>query len=340
VLKQFYLLVAGFVDAVSSVMWVTLLCALILYICAIMLTRMLGRPDKDDDLAQVKEQYFGSIATSMLTLFQFMAYPDMEKFEPLYSQNVPMTLFLVAFVIFGAFTIVSILTGVISESMNEKSRLQQEQRKENKESARGRFIHRIKKVLHAADSRGEGTIDRHAFDQCIEQILSFTPEQYYGVGRHDLDAMFDLVDYHSTGSVEIEEFLYGLVQLTTDVRPMTIMELRRVLVRGLHGTAQQINAVEARTRSMDQKLCELLAKQRAMADVAEPRSAPRSPKEVRSPASPWLCDPKGAVESNSAAPVPLLPPPPSSCAEAASSSLRPKAHNSLSISIESEEAAS
>ena len=45
--------------------------------------------------------------------------------------------------------------------------------------------------------------------------------------------------------------LYAVVQLNFEVRPMAVMELRRLVVRGIHGISEQMTAVDARMQMMD-----------------------------------------------------------------------------------------
>lgn len=310
VLKQLYLLATGFVDAVLSSLWVTTLAAMILYICAVVLTRLVGMPDETDPLAAFKEGKFGSIGASMLTLFQLMAYPDMEKFEPLYRESWGFLAFLVTFVIFGSFTVVSILTGVISESMLERSKHQQEERRADQERSRSIFVRAARKVMQSADERGQGMLGRSQFDRCAGEVLRLCREQYLDIRPRDLEAMFELVDYQGNGVIEIEELLYGMVQLSTEVRPMSIMELRRVLHRGLHGTGQRMAALEARLLTMDARLCELVAASRANAAAsawsssAPPASPPLPPPAAAAPGT------SAATAATLAAPAPLPSPPP------------------------------
>ncbi|CAE8649205.1 unnamed protein product, partial [Polarella glacialis] len=82
VLKQMYLQAISFASAVGSVLGVGSLVLLIVYICGIVITRLYGNAEPDDPLALVKQEYFGTVGASMLTLFQLMAFPDMERFQP------------------------------------------------------------------------------------------------------------------------------------------------------------------------------------------------------------------------------------------------------------------
>jgi hypothetical protein len=265
VLKQLYLLAMGFFDAVSSVLWVSMICCLILYICAIVLTRLVGQTVIDDPLALVKQEYFGSVPASMLTLFQLMAFPDMEKFQPVYRDNSSLKAFLIIFVVFGAFTMVSVLTGVITEGMMDKSRKRQEERRFERERARSGFVRKARRIMQSHAGSDSSFIDKRQFDACKEKVMSVCEQDLMDLRSKDLDAMFDLVDYENSGIIEIEELLYGMVQLSSELRPMSIMELRRNFARGQHTLAQQVSLLDSRMQMMDARLQEILAFQKLSA---------------------------------------------------------------------------
>jgi len=257
-LKQFYLLNMGFIDALSSIAWLGCLCWLILYICAIMLCRLIGRPDPNDPLAPLRVQCFGSISDAMTTLFLLMVFPDFSRFRPLYSDNVAMQAFLIAFIVFGAFAIVSILTGVISEAMFEKSRARQNGVQNALDRGRTQFIRGARKIFQDHDESGHGFLEQEQFNRCKGDVMALSTSQYMALQPKDLDAMFDLVDYDGVGKIEIDELLYGMVQLSADVRPMSIMELRHIVVRGLHEANQHISALDSRLLQMEEHVSELL----------------------------------------------------------------------------------
>lgn len=269
VLKQLYLLASGMIEAMSAVFWVSVLCGLIVYICAIMTTRLIGRPEATGRSKEVshwmnfRQDHFGTVGVSMVTLFELMAYPDMEKFKPVYKGSVPIELFLIVFIIFGSFTIVSLLTGVICESMIEKSRKQQDERRLESEQARRDLIEKARVVFEdfgtGDDDDGRaGWLGRGRFERCRGEILVLCMDEGLRLSHKDLDALFELVDYEGSGVVEIEELLYGMVQLAAELRPMSIMELRRVVVQGLGGVRGQVSSLNARMNQMDRRLGEAL----------------------------------------------------------------------------------
>ncbi|CAE7649004.1 SCN3A [Symbiodinium pilosum] len=267
VMRQLHILASSLFDAVQSVFWVSVICVLILYICAIVLTRLVGHPVDGDPLALVKQEYFGSLGSSMLTLFELMAFPNMDRFQPVYASNPSLKTFLVIFVIFGAFMMASILTGVITEGMVEKSRMRQEDRRFERETARAVFIRMSRKVLQDHSGTHSSYIDKQQFEKCKDKVLALSEADSTPLREKDLDAIFDLVDYDDSGIVEIEELLYGMVQISAELRPMSILELRRSFARGLNAVSQQVSMLDSRLQMMDARLQEALAKPKMDANL-------------------------------------------------------------------------
>merc|ERR1711988_504091 len=107
-----------------------------------------------------------------------MSFPDMEKFRPIYNDNAGMKIFLVSFIVFGVFAIVSLLTGVISESMHEKSRARQEERRADKEKGRALFVEECRRLMRDHDEDGKGLLSRLQFDGCKQEVLQLCHGQY------------------------------------------------------------------------------------------------------------------------------------------------------------------
>lgn len=262
-MKQLYLLANSMIEAFQAVAWVSMLVVMILYVCAIVITRLVGQPETDEDeegesLDKFRVEHFGSVKTSMLTLFRLMAFPDMEAFKPVYAAFPSFELFLVGFIIFGSFAIVSLLTGVICESMIEKSRRREDERRFDRERNRRFLAEDLRQLFKEKDVQGSGGMSRCQFEQCKEQVIHLCAAHSVRLRNQDLDALYELVD-DGSGVIDSEELLYGMLQLNSEVRPMAIMELRRLVVRGLHNVSEQVAAMDARQQMMDRRMIELQA---------------------------------------------------------------------------------
>jgi voltage-gated sodium channel len=281
-MKQLYLLANSMLEAASAVVWVSVLCILILYICAIVLTRLVGQPRLDDDHGshitdEFRLESFGTVPTSMLTLFRLMAFPDMEKYKPVYEVMPALEGFLLFFIVFMAFAMVSLLTGVITESLLDKGRRREDERRFELERARRYLAQDLRRVFQDRDS-GSGLLNRNQFEKCKDEVLRLCVHHSMRLRPKDLDALFELVD-DGSGNIDAEELLYGMVQLNSEVRPMAVMELRRLVVRGIHGISEQMASMDGRMQMMDRRMIELQAAARfgALDRPASADSATTSP---------------------------------------------------------------
>jgi len=261
-MKQLYLLANSMVDAASAVLWVSVLCVLILYVAAVVVTRLVGQPGLGAHdaplLDEFRVEHFGSVPTSMMTLFRLMTFPDLDQFKPVCDVMPGMTGFFIGFIILMSFGMVSLLTGVITESLLEKSRHREDERRFERERARRLLAEDLRRCFQGSSPAGPGVLNKLQFEQCKEEVLRLCSQHSMRLRPKDLDALFELVD-DGSGNIDAEELLYGMVQLNSEVRPMAVMELRRLVVRGVHGIAEQMSTMDARMQMMDRRMIELQA---------------------------------------------------------------------------------
>lgn len=236
-LKQLYILASGFVEATTAIFWVSFLTAICLYICAIMLTRLLGHPaeaalrkgsgsGEDETSNLFLLAHFGDIKASMFTLFELMAHPNIEEYQVVIANDPYMKVFFVLFVIFCSFAMLSLLTGVISETMIEKSQMRKEEMKVIQEQKRNLFLEQLRAVFQAADADRSGSLSKSEFRSCVSQIIGVLEEEGVAITEEELQSVFDMIDFDGSGSIEVDEFLSGMQQITKELRAADIMEIQ------------------------------------------------------------------------------------------------------------------
>lgn len=258
-IKPLYLLASGFLDSSVAVFWVTVLCGLGLYICAIFLTRTLGQMNLQGD-AEVLAPRFGTIPHSMLTLFELMSNPDLKSVEQIMLQSPGMMIFFLTFIIYGSFAMLSILTGVISEGMIEKGNNHKEEIRFDEELKKIIFMRKLRAHFEASDTDGDGTMTREEFKNKLPEMMHMFHEEGFYYAETDLEMVFDLVDVDKGGTVEVEEFLQGMTSFTANVSdlPLQLLRLQSNLFVHLNKMQDNINskftAVEEAQRNMDAKI--------------------------------------------------------------------------------------
>mmetsp|Transcript_143311 Transcript_143311/g.260771 ORF Transcript_143311/g.260771 Transcript_143311/m.260771 type:complete len:918 (+) Transcript_143311:121-2874(+) len=237
-LKQLYLLAFGFIEAAQAVFWVTLLMACTLYVCSIILVRTVGRVSEEDPHSDLLHSHFGSIPTSMFTLFEIMANPEIEEYEGALERHPILGAFMIGFIIFGSFGMLALLTGVISESMFEKNQLRLEEERLERECKRKEMEKRCGDLFDKALTRyqtsiGKGPEDDSIPSHDIAPLIPMIAELFGEVGvnfiSNDLEQLIDLMDSDGNGCVSKEEFCHGIISIAEGVRPVSIMEIHHIV---------------------------------------------------------------------------------------------------------------
>jgi len=226
-LKQLYVLCYGFVEAVKATSWVTVLMVFILYICSIVLVKTVGRPAEDDPYYEFMWYRFGHILDSMLTLFILMTCPNIYEYEEqegLLQHHPFLTIFLCGFVIFGSFGVVALLTGVISQSMNEKNEARKKEIKAEHERMRAELGDKCEDLFRQlrVDDNGEAS---------VSSVKTLAPEMWRllqvgaDITHADVERIVEFMDTDGHGLIGLSEFRSVLAKIAEGLSPMGIQEI-------------------------------------------------------------------------------------------------------------------
>jgi len=229
-LKQLYLLAYGFVEAAIAVFWVTILMGFVLYVCAIVLTRNYAGLPVSDPHHLFFANKFGSIPQSMLTLFELMSQPDLSAYhdshQSVLASHCELVPFLVAFIIFGSFGMIALLTGVISESMFEKNQARIEEERQEQNQRREKLRTECDVVFRNIDSEGHGCVSQKQLKENTEIIKQLIFEFGSAIDDSDIEKVFEALDLDASGQVDMSEFERGIFQLSGEVKQQSVMELQ------------------------------------------------------------------------------------------------------------------
>jgi voltage-gated sodium channel len=232
-IKQLYMLASGFVEALQAAFWVSVLCGVGLYTCAIVFTRFIGRKElESDDPDREIVAKFGNVPTSMFTLFQIMAHPNLALYAPVWDRHGEIfKIVFIAFVIVGSWAMLSLLTGVISENMLQKSQARKEEMNLELERKRRQFLERVGALFKKIDVNGDGDMSREEFDQALPAIMKLMEEEEVNVSMTDLVGVFETIDFDGSGSIDMDEFLNGMVYLSADLRAIHVVQVQYMVMK-------------------------------------------------------------------------------------------------------------
>jgi len=225
-LKQLYLLAYGFMEGTMAVFWVSLLASFVLYVCSIILVRAYGhaKPDiaEDAELFQLK---FGTIPRTMFALFELMSAPDLNPYRATMFRNPGLVVFLVIFIIVGSFGINGLLVALINESILEKNQARIEAERLERELKRKKLQQKCGELFDSLDVHRNRVLRRSVLQAASPELAGLLLSLGINFHKKDLDQIFYVMDFEDTGIIDRSEFVQGLVDLSDQVRPMSIMEL-------------------------------------------------------------------------------------------------------------------
>mmetsp|Transcript_46386 Transcript_46386/g.108006 ORF Transcript_46386/g.108006 Transcript_46386/m.108006 type:complete len:708 (+) Transcript_46386:62-2185(+) len=244
-IPELYQLSMGILWSVRGMMWVLVLAFVVLYVMALLGVRLVrdGIIFGGEDMTPPEvKAIFPSIHQSIWEFFVVMN-GDASAMEPLFEAVPCAQDFMMLFMVFSSWAILSILTAVVSENMiksTERHRLELEE----KESQVRWELHRkiLCDVFESADSFGHGHLTKAEFLAWVETSSAHGGvEELTGLRKHDLRQMFDYLcedvvvedddgdpeDAEVVRVVRRDRFIDGLQREGKDVKERSMMRLEK-----------------------------------------------------------------------------------------------------------------
>lgn len=215
--KSLAMIMSAFMRAFNIVMWVAVLTLIIDYVCAIFLTRVVGHNHaKWGDRSGDVEEWFGTIPKSMRTLFIVMTLAQWDEIALVISQQLPagpVFGFFVFYILVAAYTMVSLITGVLDESLKQARSENQETKLHEIIDARDGLAGDLASLLSTFDVDGDGSLEVKEFEQTLLNdplVLQKLAVLEINLTEENLMEIFDMLS-EGTGKLPIETLVEGML---------------------------------------------------------------------------------------------------------------------------------
>mmetsp|Transcript_104395 Transcript_104395/g.292523 ORF Transcript_104395/g.292523 Transcript_104395/m.292523 type:complete len:503 (+) Transcript_104395:108-1616(+) len=226
--KKLQMLARGLVESVIVVFWIGVLVLVMIFICAILTTSVIGQnaesfPTPGD--REAIKMYWGTVSNSMFTLFQFLTMDDWNSVDSMVVKEMPlMQFFFFPYIFFGAFVILSLLTGVMADHMNEV------RAKEEQEELRARVseMETAVKEVQRRDLDNSGFLDRTEFVELFDPQAEFTAdlkEAGIHILQEEADDLFEWFDVDADEQITHTDLQQGLKSMLDGLTPLQLFKL-------------------------------------------------------------------------------------------------------------------
>lgn len=248
VLKDLNVIIKAFARAFQRVMWIGSLICILDYICAVFLTKTVGHAAHEyGDLQPEVEMWFGTIGKSMRTLFIVMTLAEWDDIAMKLSDAQPqyemlIFMFFIAYIMVAAYTMVSLVTGVICEALLDAQHQDHANKMKEIDEERRRLENVLRDLLGRVDLDGSGSLSIEE----VENALESTPDLLKRLAALDIDVTMHQIRgiverVGGIDGVRIEHFVEELTNLTGGAKASSVVELKHKMMFQMYDMGAKID---------------------------------------------------------------------------------------------------
>jgi len=300
--KELWILGQGIIQATRALGWVMVLLLMVLFICAIFMTRTLGQDPKtlrevegnscnylDDEEAMSEackiDEYFGSVLRSMLTLFIVMTlegWPDIARVTM--SHYSPwMALVFVGFIMVVNITLLNLVTGIIVENVLTISRQDELEKLNLQQKERQNRLKTLENVFRLADTDQSGDVSKAEFESSIQDKDVINQLMSIDITVLDAEDLFQILDVDGSGSISLTEFIEGFSRVKGPALAKHLLKLHYDLQKQMKNLGKEVLSLGDAGASSEQEILQRIEEMdaRVKALVSHKKSGnPPPPPEV------------------------------------------------------------
>lgn len=261
--RDLSIIMTAFMNALSIVMWVSLILLIFIYMCSILLTQLIGhQSEKWGEDQEAVQEWFGTVPSSMRTLFivttlaewDTIAFTLMEQLPPLAVFG-----FFIIFIMVASYTMTSLITGVICDSLTTTQRDDVNLKEAEITMARERLLRGLKRMFIRVDKDENGRLSKAEMTLALESVPDLaTKLEVFGI-TITLDALVHLVDKLSDakGEVDIDEYIQVLAELSGSASASSVLvveHLQRMSLQETHSLNHKLESLQRQVDNMHAKL--------------------------------------------------------------------------------------
>jgi voltage-gated sodium channel len=271
--KELWILAQGIIQATRALGWVMVLLVMVLFICAIFMTRTLGQDpdtlreiegdkcnylDSEEEMSDACRinEYFGSVLRSMLTLFIVMTlegWPDIARVT-MAHYHWSLALVFVAFIMVVNITLLNLVTGIIVENVLTISRQDELEKLNLQQKERQNRLKTLENVFRMADIDNSGDVSKAEFENSIQDKEVINQLMSIDITVLDAEDLFQILDVDGSGSISLTEFIEGFSRVKGPALAKHLLKLHYDLQKQMKNLGKEVLSLGDAGASSEQEI--------------------------------------------------------------------------------------
>eukprot|EP00929_Paragymnodinium_shiwhaense_P012516 TRINITY_DN11978_c0_g5_i1.p1 TRINITY_DN11978_c0_g5~~TRINITY_DN11978_c0_g5_i1.p1 ORF type:complete len:650 (-),score=79.70 TRINITY_DN11978_c0_g5_i1:294-2243(-) len=248
-------LVNSLVGTIKQVFWAFFLIACIIFTFAVLFGQMVANartPETAQESALMT--YWGTLVRCVYTLYMSVSggISWMDAAEPLKDLGTPVVLGFLLYVALIQWVVLNVITACFCESAAEAARKDVSLAVQTYRADRDHFLQRCKAIFKSIDKDGSGKVQAHEMTPYLDTEPARALFAALDIDLHDVHGVFELLDEDGDACIDLEEFMWGCMQLRGGARALGIAQIQsqnRHLSRILYTLADGLNVTIPRGHS-------------------------------------------------------------------------------------------
>jgi len=229
-------LVTSLVCTLKTLAWALLLLVMFIYVAGVVFTqaaydhlREIDSHDQEGHLSRsvLLRQYWGSLGTSMITLFQAISGGvdwDLAA-RPLEGVHWIWMVLFIAFIAFTTFAVLNVITAVFCQAAIDSAEHDKDMVLHSMIANKKMYEEQIHRLFMDIDRDGSGFITLTELEYRMEDERVKAYLTSLGIDSHDAWTIFKFLDVDGTHRVSFEQFVSGLLRLKGNAKSADMMHL-------------------------------------------------------------------------------------------------------------------
>jgi len=232
VFKTLWMLVSGLLGSIGTMCYTMSLMFVIIYMFSCMAVELITKKMRDSsnpEIADLVNNNFPDLPTTMLTLLQFVSMDSISSlYFPLIKEDVLLIGFFLPLILIISISLMNLVTAVIVEGAIQSGKRDREATARYKQHDFKQLVPKMRTMFKEIDQNEDNMITKNELLSAPEETRLELIDYMQG-GEESLEELFDLLDVDDSGEVDIDEFFDGIATLVITDAPVELIRVLKIL---------------------------------------------------------------------------------------------------------------